>query len=155
MRTGWEGQYYASLAGSYVGLIDLITGDATELDPPTPEQGARRVWPDSQDRIWVSEWNVGQVAQYDPATRAWREWPLPSSQPQSAYAVFVDDRDLVWLSDWRSNSLVLFDPAGEQFRSFEMLSHPAEIRQILGRSGEIWAAESGVDKLVVIRAGSM
>lgn len=146
--------YYASLAGSYVGRIDLITGDATELDPLTPEQGARRVWPDSQGRIWVSEWNVGQVAQYDPATGAWREWPLPSSQPQSAYAVFVDDRDLVWLSDWRTNSLVLFDPASEQFRSFEMLSQPAEIRQILGRPGEVWAPESGVDKLVVIRAGS-
>jgi virginiamycin B lyase len=51
--------YYASLAGSYVGLIDIVTGPPTVLDPPTPNQGARRVWPDSQGRLWVSEWNAG------------------------------------------------------------------------------------------------
>ena len=51
--------YYASLAGSYVGRIDIESGQATALDPPAPGQGARRVWPDSQGRIWVSKWNAG------------------------------------------------------------------------------------------------
>jgi len=143
--------HFASLAGSYVGLIDLETGAATVLDPPTPGQGARRVWPDSQSRIWVSEWNAGQLALYDPGTDVWQEWRLPGSRPQ-AYAVFVDDGDLVWLSDWGSNSLVLFDPSSEEFQNFTLPSNPADVRQILGRPGEIWAAESGVNKLVVLRA---
>jgi virginiamycin B lyase len=90
--------YYASLAGSYVGLIDLETGAATVLDPPTPGQGARRVWPDSRSRVWVSEWNAGQLALFDPTTQDWREWRLPGTRPQT-YAVFVDDGDLVWVSD--------------------------------------------------------
>src|SRR5205807_10349350 len=47
--------YYASLAGSYLGRIDRAAGRATALDPPTPQQGARRVWSDSRGRIWVSE----------------------------------------------------------------------------------------------------
>jgi streptogramin lyase len=34
--------YYASLAGSYVGRINTTTGEATVLEPPTPQQGARR-----------------------------------------------------------------------------------------------------------------
>ena len=65
--------YYASLAGSYVGRIDPKTGEATVLNPPTPNQGARRVWADSKGRIWVSEWNAGKVAVYSPSAGTWRE----------------------------------------------------------------------------------
>ncbi|HET6596278.1 MAG TPA: hypothetical protein VFG81_11675 [Anaerolineales bacterium] len=142
--------YYASLAGSYVGRIDPETGEAAELEPPTSNQGARRVWSDSQGRVWVSEWNAGQVAVYNPANDSWQEWKLPGSGPQ-AYAVYVDDRDMVWLSDFGANSLVRFDPTSETFTSFELPSSEAAVRQILGRPGEIWGAESAVDKLVVIR----
>jgi virginiamycin B lyase len=142
--------YYASLAGSHIARIDPETGEATPLDPPTNGQGARRVWSDSRGRIWVSEWNAGQVAMYDPKADAWREWRLPGDQPH-AYAVFVDDRDSVWLSDFSANALVRFDPATEQFESFTLPSSPANVRQILGRAGEVWAAVSGVDKIVVLR----
>lgn len=145
--------YYASLANSYMGRIDPQTSDATVLEPPTSNQGARRVWSDSQGRIWVSEWNAGQVAVYNPADNSWREWKLPGKGPQ-AYAVYVDDQDIVWLSDFGANAIVRFDPASEAFTSFKLPSPNAAVRQILGRPGEIWAAESGVDKLVVIRTSS-
>ena len=145
--------YYASLAGSYVGRIDPQTGEAMALETPTSNQGARRVWSDSQGRVWVSEWNAGQVAVYDPATDSWQEWKLPGSGPQ-AYAVYVDDQDMVWLSDFGGNSLVRFDPTTETFTTFELPSPDAAVRQILGRPGEIWGAESGVDKIVVIRTGT-
>ena len=142
--------YYASLAGSHIARIDKASGGITLLEPPTSGQGARRVWSDSQGRIWVSEWEAGQVAVYDPAADTWREWRLPGEDPM-AYAVYVDEEDLVWLSDFGSNSLVRFDPATESFEVFTLPSVPANVRQILGRPGEIWGAESGVDQLVVIR----
>jgi virginiamycin B lyase len=142
--------YYASLAGSHIARIDLDSGEATVLEPPTPGQGARRVWSDSQGRIWVSEWNAGQVALYDPASGAWREWRLPGDNPQP-YAVYVDDQDQVWLSDFGANALVRFDPATERFEVYPLPSPGAAVRQILGRPGEVWGAESGVDRLVVIR----
>jgi virginiamycin B lyase len=142
--------YYASLAGSYIAQINIETGEATVIEPPTPGQGARRVWSDSQGRIWVSEWEAGQLGMYDPATQTWREWPLPGAQPK-AYAVYVDEQDIVWLSDFGSNSLVSFDPAQETFETFSLPSPTANVRQILGRPGEVWGAESGASKLVVIR----
>jgi virginiamycin B lyase len=142
--------FFASLAQSYVGRIDPQTNEATVLQPPTTNQGARRVWSDSQGRVWVSEWNAGQVAVYNPVDGSWKEWKLPGDNPQ-AYAVYVDEQDIVWLSDFGSNAIVRFDPALEQFKVYEFPSHNSNVRQLLGRSGEIWGAASGVDKLIVIR----
>lgn len=142
--------YYASLAGSYIARLDPNTGAATVIEPPTPKQGARRVWADSKGNIWVSEWNVGQVGRYDPVTKTWKEWRLPGKNP-GAYAVYVDDQDKVWLSDFGANALVRFDPVTKKFESFSLPSANAEVRQLLGRHGEVWGAESGADKLVVIR----
>jgi virginiamycin B lyase len=144
--------YYASLAGSHVGRIDPQTGEVTVLEPPTSGQGARRVWSDSQGRVWVSEWNSGQVSVYDPANDSWQEWKLPGGNPQT-YAVYVDDQDIVWLTDFGANAIVRFDPVSEMFTVYELPSPEAAVRQILGRPGEIWGAESAVDKIVVIRTG--
>jgi virginiamycin B lyase len=142
--------YYASLAGSYIGRINIRTGKAAVLRPPTRGQGSRRVWSDSRGRIWVSEWNAGKLGLYDPARRRWREWRLPGASPQP-YAVYVDERDIVWVSDFSVNALVRFDPRNETFTTIALPSSPANVRQILGRRGEVWGAESGVDKLVVVR----
>lgn len=142
--------YYASLAGSYIARIDLETGAATVLEPPTPDQGARRIWSDSQGQLWVSEWNAGKLAVYDPAKDRWQEWQLPGDNPLP-YAVYVDEKDMVWLSDFGANALVRFDPTHESFEVFALPSPAANVRQILGRPGEVWGAESGTDKLVVIR----
>jgi virginiamycin B lyase len=142
--------YYASLAGSHIARIDLGSGRATVLRPPTRGQGARRVWSDSRGRIWVSEWNAGKVARYDPSSRRWREWRLPGSDPQP-YAVYVDDEDAVWLTDFGANALVRFDPSAERFTVVRLPSADASVRQLLGRAGEVWGAESGTDKLVVVR----
>jgi virginiamycin B lyase len=142
--------YYASLAGHHVARIDTTTNAATVIEPPTPRQGARRVWPDSRGRIWVSEWNAGKLGVFDPVSGKWREWSLPGDSPQ-AYAVYVDEVDQVWVSDFGANALVRFDPEREMFRSFPLPSRGARVRQLLGRKGEVWGAESGADRLVVIR----
>ena len=145
--------YYASLAGSYIARLDLQTGAATVLEPPTADQGARRVWSDSQGRVWLSEWNAGQLAVFDPDLQTWNEWRLPGDNPLP-YAVYVDDQDMVWVSDFATNALLRFDPFQESFKVFSIPSPEANVRQILGRPGEVWGAESGTDKLIVIKTSN-
>ena len=140
--------YYASLAGSHIARIDVETGEATVIEPPTPNQGARRVWSDSKGNVWVSYWNTGQVGRYDPATKTWREWKLPGDA--RTYSVWVDPDDRVWLTDWSTNAIVRFDPATERFTSYPSDKTGANVRQMLGRAGEAWGAESGTDRLVRI-----
>ena len=90
------------------------------------------------------------MAVYDPATEEWREWKLPGPEPR-AYAVYVDENDIVWLSDFGSNAVVRFDPQSEEFEAFDLPGNPGNVRQILGRPGEIWLPESAADQLVAIR----
>ena len=142
--------FYASLAGSHIARIDTETGAAERIEPPTPNQGSRRVWSDSEGGIWVSEWDAGQLGRYDPASREWREWPLPGQAPQP-YAVYVDETDRVWLSDFSSDhALVRFDPTSEVFESFPLPTSAGAVRQLLGREGEVWGGQSAADALVVV-----
>jgi virginiamycin B lyase len=140
--------WYASLAGSHIARIDTRSGRAHIVEPPTDGQGARRIWPDSRDRLWISEWNAGKLGVYNPRTRRWREWRLPGPNPQP-YAVYVDEANLVWLTDFGANSLVRFDPYRRRFQRFRLPQPGANVRQLLGRDSEVWGAESGTDRLVV------
>jgi len=142
--------YFASLAGSYVGRIDPATDKLQVLEPPTRNQGARRVWPDSRGMIWVSEWSSGSLSRYDPKSGSWKTWKAPGSNP-SVYAVYVDETDKVWVSEWDRQLMMRFDPVSEKWDSFSSSSHTANVRQIHGRKGEVWTPESASGKLVVYR----
>ncbi|MGV3493474.1 MAG: virginiamycin B lyase family protein, partial [Ramlibacter sp.] len=142
--------WWCSLAGSFIAQVDRRTGDSRVVEPPTPGQGARRVWSDSRGRIWVSEWNSGQISMHDPAAGSWRAWKVPGDQPR-VYAVYVDERDIVWASDFGGNAVWSFDPRSGKFERHALPRESANVRQILGRKGEVWLPESGTEHITVIR----
>jgi virginiamycin B lyase len=142
--------WWCSLAGSFIAQIDRRSGESRVVEPPTKGQGARRIWSDSRGRLWVSEWNSGQLSMHDPAKPSWRSWRLPGASPQP-YAVYVDERDAVWLSDFGANAIQRFDPASERFDTYPLPRAGAAVRQILGRRGEVWLPESGTEHISLIR----
>src|SRR5258706_1755901 len=142
--------WYASLAGNHIARIELAAGNASVVEPPTPNQGARRVWSDSSGRIWGSEWNSGNVSVHDPAQNSWKAWKLPGNSPR-ACAVYVDDQDKVWVTDFSANAIVRFDPLTEKFNVFASDRPGANVWQLNGRAGETWGGESGTDRLGVIQ----
>jgi virginiamycin B lyase len=143
--------FFASLSGNYLGQIDIETGTTTVLEPPVPRQGARRVWSDSRGGLWITGWNSGDLFRYDSKNDSWMRWHLPSDRPQP-YAVYVDDTDAVWVSDWGANAILRFDPKTEKFESFPLPDSYASVRQLAGRKGEVWGAESAADKLFMIKS---
>ena len=62
------------------------------------------------------------------------------------------DTRKVWVSDWGANAILRFDPKTEKFESFPLPDRYAGVRQLAGRKGEVWGAESGADKLFVLKA---
>ncbi|HSV82371.1 MAG TPA: lyase [Ramlibacter sp.] len=143
--------WWCSLAGSFIARIDRRSGDSVVVQPPTPDQGARRVWSDSRGRIWVSEWNSGNLSVHDPAANTWRAWKVPGERPQP-YAVYVDERDRPWVSDFGGNAVWSFDAGSEKFERHALPRERANVRQILGRKGEVWLPESGTEHITVIRS---
>jgi virginiamycin B lyase len=145
--------WYVSLAGNHLAQIaDLETGRVRIVEPPTPNQGARRVWTDSVGRLWISEWNSGNVSMHDPRDGSWKAWKLPGERPR-AYSVWVDPSDKVWLTDFPANAIVRFDPATESFLSFPSDRAGANVRQMDGLAGAAWGGESGTDRIVRIEYG--
>jgi virginiamycin B lyase len=143
--------WYVALAGDHLGKIDKTTGNVTIVEPHKKGAGPRRVWTDSKGLLWVSFWHSGEVGVYDPAGKTWTTWLLPSNPGSGCYSVYVDEQDKVWLTDFMTNSIVRFDPKTEKFESFPSSQRGAQVRQMLGRPGEAWGAESGNSRLVVVR----
>ena len=142
--------WYASLAGDHIAKIDTVSGDALVVAPPRPGVGPRRIWSDSKGVLWVSLWHAGELARYDPTAKTWKTWALPKSK-SGCYSVFVDEKDKVWVTDFIANAILRFDPVTEKFDSFPSDKRGASVRQMLGRPGEAWGAESGTDRLVVVK----
>jgi virginiamycin B lyase len=149
--------YFNSWFGNYTAKIDLKTGNLTILEPPTKDSMPRRIWSDSKGQLWITEWAAGKLAKYDPATNKWQEWKLPGVQPQP-YAVYVDEHDKVWVSDFGETngkqSMLRFDPVNQKFDVIPLPSDHSDVRMLHGRAGQVWGAESGIDRIMVIRTGN-
>jgi virginiamycin B lyase len=63
----------------------------------------------------------------------------------------VDERDGVWIAEWTNNAVHRFDMGSEKFERVAMARPGTNIRQILGRPGEVWLPESGTEHIAVIR----
>jgi virginiamycin B lyase len=142
--------YYVSLAAGHLAEVDTKTGKVEVFEPPRKGAGTRRVWADSKGVLWITGWYSGTLFSYDTKRGRWREIALPGGNSRP-YAVYVDETDAVWVSDFSSNAVLRYDQETGKFDSFELPSAGSEVRQMLGREGEVWGAESGTDRLVVLK----
>jgi len=99
----------------------------------------------------MTGWNSGDLFRYDSKAKSWACWHLPGDSPQP-YAVYIDGDDAIWVSDWGANAILRFDPKTEKFESFRLPDYYASVRQLAGRKGEVWGAESSADKLFVLKS---
>src|SRR6185437_4803849 len=81
---------------------------------------------------WITDCGLNAIVRVDPATHEVKTWKLPKD---------------------RANAVLKFDPETKSFASFPSDKPDAAVRQLNGRPGEVWGAESGTDRLVVIRTG--
>lgn len=139
--------WFTGQSGTY-GRLDPRSGEIRIWKAPRGP-GAYGIAATPEGDVYYASLAGGQLGLYDPKANSWREWKLPGDRPK-AYAVYVDDRDIVWVSDWGANAILSFDPATENFRSYPSSESWANVRQILGRPGEVWLPESGRDRLAMV-----
>ena len=143
--------WFVSLEKSYLGKVDKASGAIEVVEPPTAGAGTRRVWSDSTGRLWISYWNAGMVARIRPRRR-FVEGVGPAGRPQPGLLACTSTSSTPSGSPTSDRTPWCgFDPVTEAFDSFPSDRANAAVRQMLGREGEVWGAESGLDRLLVIR----
>ena len=145
--------WFTSFACNYIAAVDSKTGEILEVaDIPDPlATGSRRIWSDSQGRLWMATWGTGEIFRYDPRDKSWAAYKLPGLGPRG-YSMFVDDKDYVWVSEFMANSILRFDPRTESYVAFPSNKFPAQVLQMTGNSHAVWGGEQGQDRLVLIES---
>ncbi len=106
----------------------------------------------ADEPIWFTAQSTGHLGWLNPVTEEVRLTPLaPPGQRSAPHGVIVGPDGFVWITDGGLNALHRFDPETETFESFPHPRPNAEVRQLLGRPGEVWGALSTQDKLMVMR----
>jgi virginiamycin B lyase len=142
--------FFPSLAGSYLGQINRETGAVTVPKPPLPRQGARRVWSDSRGGLWITGCNSGDLFRYDSRAKNWTRWHLPGNAPQPRPSMSTRPMRSGSATGARTQSCASIPkPRHSSLFRYQI---PTPMRQLAGRKGEVWGAESGADKLFVLKA---
>jgi streptogramin lyase len=78
----WEGNLWVGLHGAGELLrVDYKTLKMTEFTPPSKDAGVYLAEPDLKNHlIWTTLHHIDKLAQLDPATGVWTEYPLLSAE---------------------------------------------------------------------------
>ena len=69
-----------------------------------------------------------------------------------AHDVYPAPDGAMWFTAQSAGKLGRLDPRTEKFESFPLPDSYASVRQLAGRKGEVWGAESAADKLFMIKS---
>ena len=70
--------------------------------------------------------------------------------PIALGSAVADGEARFWVTDFGANATLTFDPATEAWTSIPGSGPGANVRQILGRPGEVYLPESGLDRIMVV-----
>jgi streptogramin lyase len=140
------GVWFSQLNIHRIGRIDPETLAVEMID--TPFTGPRRLRFDSKGRLWIPGFSADLVARFDPKTREFKTWRLPTvpAGSETPYALNVDRRsDTIWICGTGSDSLLRFDPATETFTTIPLPSRVTFTREIdFDEQGRVWTSNSNL-----------
>ena len=138
------GVWFSQLNVRRIGRIDPETGSYELFDTPFP--GPRRLRFDAQGNLWIPGFSAGVLARFNPQTKEFKTWPLPTSPPgtETPYALNVDRRTgMVWVCGTNSDTLIRFDPKSEKFTIYPLPTRVSYTREIdFDSEGGIWTSNS-------------
>jgi streptogramin lyase len=146
--------WFSQLNEHRIGRIDPETLDVEVLD--TPFTAPRRLRFDARGRLWIPGFSSGLVARFDPATREFTEYRLPTLEGgaiDTPYALAVDrERDVVWICGTNSDTLIRFDPTEaseapgrDGFTVYPLPTRVSYTREIdFDAQGRIWTSNSNL-----------
>ena len=132
------GVWFSQLNANRIGRIDPMTLEVDMVD--TPFSAPRRMRFDSQGRLWIPGFSSGLIARFDPATREFTEYALPTVQQDADEALarseaksFVEvTMNVVGRANWIANEEAL---SGDSAPHLECGSQGRGLGRPHGRNG--------------------
>ncbi len=130
------------------GPIGRISKDGvlTKFQPPTNGK-PQRLEVDADGMVYFTERQGNRMGQLDPATGAFREFPLPGPEA-SPYAIGIDGDRQVWYSSHEQDTLGRFNPKTGETTEYPYPHSEISMREFFRDSkGRMWYASSANNKV--------
>ena len=115
--------------------------------PPTAQGKPQRLQLDAAGNVWFSERQGNKLAQLDPKTGIFKEFPLPGPEA-SPYALGIDRDGMVWYSSHEQDTVGRFDPKTQETREYPYPHPEIAMREFeLDSKGRMWYAASTNNKI--------
>jgi len=138
------GVWFSQLNEDRIGRIEPDTLAVELFETPFP--APRRLRFDRSGTLWVPSFSAGRLAAFDPRTRRYREYELPTrpllGEVPYALAVHPTTQD-VWVCGTNSDTLMRFEPSADRFTVYPLPTRVTYTREIdFDAQGRIWTSNS-------------
>ena len=152
LRYDVDGKVWTKSVGTQdIFRLDLAT-NKWERFQPLKELADRpasiyQVISDSQNNLWMAEFQRGHVGKIDAKTGKVSWYPLPTVNARARRMV-IDDHDRLLITEYRGNKVALFDTKTERVTEYELPPFTYPYRATIDKNGEIWAGGMHTDRVV-------
>jgi virginiamycin B lyase len=156
LRHDVDGKIWTKTVGTqHIFRVDLKTGKWERFHPtdylPAATAPVRasiyQVISDSQNNLWMAEFQAGHIGKIDAKTTKITWWPVPTPHAR-ARRMNIDDQDRIIFTEYRGNKVAFFDTRAEKFTEYDLPPRTYPYRANVDKNGEIWASTMHTDRVV-------
>ena len=153
LRHDVDGKVWTKSVGTVdVFRLDLVSGKwerfhPTDSLPPGHRYSIYQLISDSNNNVWMAEFEDGYLGKIDAKTLKVTWFPLPSPHGR-ARRMEIDDQDRILVTEYRANKVALFDTKTEQFTEYDVPPLTFPYRAEIDKNGELWTGGMSSDRVV-------
>ena len=152
LRHDVDGKVWTKSVGTQeVFRLDVASGKWERFQPlkelPPGRHSIYQVISDSQNNLWMAEFQHGNLGKIDAKTGKATWYPVPTANAR-ARRMNIDDQDRIVVAEYRGNKIAVFDTRTEKFTEYPVPPQTWPYRAAIDKNGEIWTGGMHSDRAV-------
>jgi len=152
LRHDVDGKVWTKSVGTQeVFRLDVASGKWERFQPlkelPPGRHSIYQVISDSQNNLWMAEFQHGYLGKIDAKTGKATWYPVPTANAR-ARRMNIDDQDRIVVAEYRGNKIAVFDTRTEKFTEYPVPPQTWPYRAAIDKNGEIWTGGMHSDRAV-------
>jgi virginiamycin B lyase len=152
LRHDVDGKVWTKSVGTQdVYRLDVASGKWERFQPIKALGNERhsiyQVISDSQNNLWMAEFQKGHIGKIDAKTGKVTWYPLPTANAR-ARRMNIDDQDRIVVAEYRGNKIAMFDTRTEKVTEWPLPAHTWPYRAAIDKNGDIWTGGMHADRAV-------